>query len=173
MQNAQFTMHNYLFRFAVLIDAVKRRWRDEQSSRRDWAWAAVRYSLSRKRLIQYSVSSASFNAIESLCTKSILDWARFASVIFAPIEVPILEPVSKAHIPSTLRSNAYKDRWFGARTHTTLPLADSPWLLASAVFCPKIVHCASYNCIDEPSCIVHRAFRFVIIYVFIPGGFRW
>lgn len=47
------------------------------------------YSVSKRRLIQYSVSFASLSEMLNLLIKSALDCPNSASLISAPIEVPL------------------------------------------------------------------------------------
>ena len=94
--NSQFSIfHSQLlsnsqlfFPLEVLMIAVKIRIISLMSSLR--GVEGLRYSAPMSNLIQYSVSLASFRAIESLCTKSAFDWASVASLTLAPIEVPDL-----------------------------------------------------------------------------------
>ena len=83
--------YSYLFNDNLVVLTMRiRRWRISLHSTMIWSkCSSLIKLLSFRSIIQYSVSFASFKAMFILCRKSALDWACSASLIRAPIAVPL------------------------------------------------------------------------------------
>ena len=76
--------------FTVVIDETSIAFKDLQLPDSLEYWSSLIYCVLCKSSNQYDVSFASFNAICNFETKSDLPWAYLASLMFAPMLVPLL-----------------------------------------------------------------------------------